>query len=194
MTSVHDAVRASELGVDAIGLVFASESPRCVAVERAIEICRALPPFVSRVGLFMNQPASRIEEVLARVPLDWLQFHGSEAAAFCAGFGRPWIRAIAMGGAKWADELAQFSTADALLVDSHAPGGQGGSGQTFDWSCLPEMQRPWILAGGLNPDNVAEACRRLVPSAVDVSSGVESRPGVKDDKLMKMFIEAVRNG
>lgn len=193
ITHVDHALAAASAGADAIGLVFADGSPRRIDAERAQAICRALPPFVNRVGLFMNAPAASVSSVLDRVDLDWLQFHGDEEAAFCAGFGRPWIRALAMGGDQ-PDDPGRFDAADALLLDAHGPGGAGGSGETFDWSRVPELRRPWILAGGLNPDNVAAACRQLAPDAVDVSSGVEVSPGVKSDKLIQAFIKAVRNG
>jgi phosphoribosylanthranilate isomerase len=193
ITRVEDALAAARAGADAIGLVFVERSPRHVDVETARTICRALPPFVNRVGLFMDAETEQVRQVLTEVPLDWLQFHGREDAAFCRQFGRPWIKALAMGGTAAVDHSA-FDAADALLLDSHGVGAMGGSGETFDWTRVPNMQRPWVLAGGLHPDNVAEACRQLKPDAVDVSSGVEVRPGVKSDKLMDQFIKAVKHG
>ncbi len=192
ITRVEDALAAAEAGADAIGLVFVQRSARCVELSRAASICSALPPFVNRVGLFMDQPAQEVRRCLSHVRLDWLQFHGSESEDYCAVFGRPWIKAIAMADAN--ADWEQHRRADALLLDSHASGQLGGSGQVFDWTQVPPLQRPWILAGGLEPDNVAEACRQLGPAGVDVSSGVEIRPGIKDGKLIKRFIEAVRNG
>ncbi len=193
LTRIEDAQAAADLGVDAVGLVFTERSKRHVTVECAAAICRALPPFVCRVGLFMDQAADSISEILDRVPLDWLQFHGGETEAFCRRFRRPWIKALAMAGHQVPD-FAAFHTADALLLDSHVQGQPGGTGKSFDWSGLEVPERPWILAGGLNPHNVAMACRQLQPHAVDVSSGVEKRPGIKDHKLMKSFMEAVRHG
>ncbi len=190
---VEDALAAAAAGTDAIGLVFVERSPRHVDVETARTICRGLPPFVSRVGLFMDAEAEQVWQVLDEVPLDWLQFHGDEQSAFCRQFGRPWIKALAMGG-NAAVDLSAFEAADALLLDSHGVGAMGGSGETFDWTRVPNIQRPWVLAGGLHPDNVTEACRQLKPDAVDVSSGVEVRPGVKSDKLMDQFIKAVKHG
>ncbi len=192
MTRVEDACLAAELDVDAIGLVFVKRSSRCVSLAQAAEICRALPPFVNRVGLFMDQPEADVRACLAQVRLDWLQFHGSENEAYCAQFGLPWIKAIAMadGDGSW----AQYGQADALLLDSHASGELGGSGKVFDWTRVPRLGRPWILAGGLNPDNVAQACRQLGPAGVDVSSGVEVSPGIKDGKLMRRFMEALKHG
>lgn len=193
ITRLEDARAAAANGADAIGLVFTAVSPRRVDIEQARALCAALPPFVGRVGLFMDQDAEFIRSVLARVPLNWLQFHGSESAEFCGAFDRPYIKAIPMGGTGTHD-LAQYPDAAALLLDSHAPGGAGGSGKPFDWEGFAGPDRPWILAGGLTADNVCDACRRLKPHAVDVSSGVEAAPGIKDAKLMARFIEAVRHG
>ena len=192
LTTVTDAQAAARAGADAIGLVFVPRSQRFVAIETACEVVRSLPPFINRVGLFMDQAPKDIERVLAAVALDTLQFHGDEAPADCAAFGLPWIKALAMGDGHppnwdcWQD-------AQALLLDSHAGGTLGGSGQRFDWRRIPALQRPWILAGGLDAQNVAEACRQLRPHAVDVSSGVEKSPGIKDHSLMKEFIGAARN-
>ncbi len=192
ITSIEDAVAAERAGADAIGLVFVQASKRAVSVEQAQAICRALGPFVNRIGLFMNAAADEVEHVLAKVPIDTLQFHGSESASFCQGLGRPWIKALAMGGDERPDWRA-FSEADALLLDSHGGGKLGGSGETFDWEQVPSIDRPWILAGGLAPSNVAEACNKLKPDAVDVSSGVEIQPGIKDHKAMDAFIKAVKH-
>lgn len=193
ITRVQDALSAAGAGADAIGLVFVERSPRAVSIEQAIEICNALPPFVNRVGLFMDAAAGQVSEVLSRVPLDWLQFHGNESADFCSRFERPWIRALAMGGGETAP-VGEFEQADYLLLDAHAPGTMGGSGETFDWNRVPKLSRPWILAGGLTPDNVGAACRQLKPDAVDVSSGVEVSPGIKSDKLIREFVKAVKHG
>ncbi len=193
ITRVEDALAAAAAGVDAIGLVFVEDTPRCIDFERARAICRSLPPFVNRVGLFMDAPAAKVTEALAHVPLDWLQFHGRESQDFCRQFGRPWIKALAMGG-EHPDDPGEYDLADALLLDAHAPGQAGGSGRVFDWSSAPRIDRPWVLAGGLISDNVGEACARLKPDAVDVSSGVEVRPGVKSDKLIRDFIKAVKHG
>lgn len=193
VTRPEDAVAAAEAGADAIGLVFVAGSRRELDIEQAARICRNLPPFVARVGLFMDAGEARVREVLESVALNWLQFHGREAQDFCSRFSRPWIKAVAMGKGSALDSSG-FDQADALLFDSHAPGQMGGSGETFDWAQVPDIDRPWILAGGLHPGNVAEACRRLRPDAVDVSSGVEASPGVKSDKLIRDFVKAVRNG
>ena len=192
ITRIEDALAAASAGYDAIGLVFVNRSRRRVSPEQARGICRALPPFVSRVGLFMDADADLVRRTLDEVPLDWLQFHGEESQAFCRQFERPWIKALAMGGERLPD-ANQHAQADALLLDSHGGGKMGGSGQTFDWQALPALPRPWILAGGLHPRNVAEAVDQLKPDAVDVSSGVERSPGIKDVNLINQFIKAVKN-
>ena len=192
ITSVEDALAAAAAGADAVGLVFVPASSRCVDLDEAASICRALGPFINRVGLFMDAPAEYVEQVLAKVPLDTLQFHGHESPRYCRGFGRPWIKAIAMGEADtppWED----YPGAVALLLDSHGGGKLGGSGKTFDWDRIPDLNSRWILAGGLSADNVGEACSRHRPDAVDVSSGVEIRPGIKDHDAITAFIKAVRH-
>lgn len=192
VTTVADAMAAASAGADAIGLVFVARSARCVDLSTARQIARSLPPFVNRVGLFMDHAMDDIERVLTSVPLDTLQFHGSETPSACAAFGHPWIKALAMGD----DHLPDWDCwhdAQALLLDSHGGGKLGGSGQRFDWARVPALERPWILAGGLDPHNVAQACRELKPDAVDVSSGVEKSPGIKDHRLMQNFIKAARH-
>lgn len=193
ITRPEDGRLAARLGAAAIGVVLAESSPRKVSPAQAAAICRAVPPFVLRVGLFMDQPADRVRAILDQVPLDWLQFHGSEPEDFCRSFSRPYIKAVAMAGDSDADYGA-YADAAALLLDGHGPGEPGGSGKTFDWSRARVPDRPWILAGGLGPDNVAEAIARMRPPAVDVSSGVEAAPGIKDDKLLKRFMEAIGHG
>lgn len=193
ITRTEDALAATAAGFHAIGLVFVEASQRRVSPEEAARISAATPPFVGRVGLFMDPSVAEVEAVLSTVALNWLQFHGNESDAFCRQFGRPWIKAIAMGGRAERSPDA-FPGADALLLDSHGAGELGGSGKTFDWSSAPELTRPWVLAGGLGPGNVAAACRALRPAAVDVSSGVEVRPGIKDVNLMNNFMKALNNG
>jgi phosphoribosylanthranilate isomerase len=194
ITRVEDAMRASVMGVDAIGMVFTPRSRRCVAVERARAIRSAVPPFVDVVALFMDDERAWIEEVIARVQPDFLQFHGSESPAECASYGRPYLKAIAMGeGAGALERLGDYADARALLLDGHGLGEAGGGGQTFDWSLIPAGGRqPLILAGGLDPSNVARAIAVARPWAVDVSSGIESSPGVKDPAAMRAFIDAVQ--
>jgi phosphoribosylanthranilate isomerase len=193
ITRIEDALAAAEAGVDAIGLVFVRRSRRAVGLDQAAAICRALPPFVQRVGLFMDAAADEVWQTLREVRLDWLQFHGDESQSFCRQFERPWIKALAMGGDQRPDP-SLHDQADALLLDSHGGGKLGGSGQRFDWGQVPELPRPWILAGGLDPNNVADAVAKLRPDAVDVSSGVECSPGVKDVKLINEFMQAIKHG
>ena len=206
ITRVDDGVAAAHAGADAIGLVFWAGTPRVVAVERARAIVAALPPFVSVVGLFVDPAADHVRATLAAVPLDLLQFHGSEPPEFCRGFGRRYLKAIPVSaGAKAAGliECAQrYGDAAGLLFDAPpAEGLPGGTGRTFDWSTLPKgLPQPVVLSGGLSAVNVAEAIRRVRPSAVDVSSGVEARDaagqpikGVKDPARIAAFIEEVRN-
>ncbi|RMG60155.1 MAG: phosphoribosylanthranilate isomerase [Gammaproteobacteria bacterium] len=193
ITRPEDALAAAEAGADAIGLVFWPKSPRHVTLPQAVEICTALPPFVSTVGLFLDAEEARVEETLRQVPLDLLQFHGDECPADCSRYGWPYIKAIGMQGGTDAVRYAEtYPDAAGFLLDSHAVGEAGGTGKTFDWSAIPELERPLILAGGLNPDNVAEAVRTVRPWAVDVSSGVESEPGIKDAALIERFISEVR--
>lgn len=194
MTRVEDALLAVQLGADAVGLVFTARSTRTVALAQACAIREALPPFVSVVALFMDDRAEWVREVVAAVQPDLLQFHGNERDDWCAQFGRPFAKAIAMGEGEAAlARLRDFPRAAALLLDGHGLGEAGGSGKPFDWSLVPaQAGKPLILAGGLNPDNVAQAVRRARPWAVDVASGIESAPGIKHPERLAAFIRAVR--
>ena len=185
---------AAEAGADAIGLVFHAASPRNVAPDAAAAVAAAVPAFVTTVGLFVDTPAARIREILARVPLDLLQFHGDEPADFCGQFGRPYIRAVRMEeGVDLLEWARRFPQAKALLLDAHVPGEHGGTGRSFDWSRIPrQLPVPIILSGGLTPENVAPAIRAVRPWAVDVSSGVESARGVKDPAKIVQFIRNSR--
>lgn len=195
ITRVEDAMRAAVMGADAIGMVFTARSRRCVAIERARTIREAVPPFVDVVALFMDDERAWIEEVMARVQPDFLQFHGGESPEACRAYGKPYLKAIAMGeGAAALERLGDYPDAQALLLDGHGLGEAGGGGKAFDWSLMPTGGRqPMILAGGLNPDNVARAIAAARPWAVDVSSGIESAPGIKDPAAMRAFIDAVRH-
>ncbi|HQQ62319.1 MAG TPA: phosphoribosylanthranilate isomerase [Pseudomonadales bacterium] len=194
LTSVADAQVAVQAGADAIGLVFYPKSPRCITTQQAAAIARACGPFVTVVGLFVDASAEAVSEVLRKVPLHVLQFHGNESPAFCASFQRPFIKAIRM--AEGVDVLAldaAFADAGALglLLDSYSPAAPGGTGETFGWERIPAGRRlPLILAGGLSPDNVVDAIARVKPYAVDVSSGVENAPGQKDSARITAFIRA----
>ncbi len=186
---------AARLGADAIGLVFYPKSPRAVSADQARAILRALPPFVTSVGLFVDAAPAEIERVLAAVPLDLLQFHGDEAAEDCRAHGRPYLKALRMGAGVDLSALARpYDDAAGILVDSFVEGVPGGTGQTFDWARLPaRLPRPLVLAGGLNPDNVAAAIKQTRPWAVDVSGGVESAPGIKDAAKIAAFIRGVNS-
>jgi phosphoribosylanthranilate isomerase len=194
MTRVEDAVLAAQLGVDAIGMVFTARSKRCVSVAQGRAIVDALPPFVSTVALFMDDEASLVREMLDEVRPTLLQFHGDESDAWCMQFGHPFLKAIAMGGgAAAAPRFREHPHAAAILLDGHGLGEAGGSGKTFDWRLLPaDLGCPVMLAGGLDADNVSAAIRMARPWAVDVASGVESAPGIKDARKLSAFVRAVR--
>ena len=183
----------AELGADAIGMIFNSKSPRCIQMDQASEITRQMPAFVTRVGVFVDSNASYLITILNEVKLDLLQFHGSESAEFCGSFGLPYIKAVQMDDKiELVDIAREFHTCRAILVDTHHPTLAGGTGEVFDWNRLPEaLNKPIILAGGLNPDNVGEAIRAASPYAVDVSSGVEKSKGLKDPEKVKKFIQAI---
>jgi phosphoribosylanthranilate isomerase len=194
ITSIADAQAAVEAGADAIGLVFYAKSSRCVTAAQAADIARAVGPFVTTVGLFVDAAREEIEAVLQAVPLQLLQFHGHETPAFCASFKRPFIKAIRMTDG--VDALAadrEYAAAGALglLLDSYSPAAPGGTGETFGWERIPaHLQLPLILAGGLSPENVGAAVTQVKPYAVDVSSGVESAPGRKDSARIATFVRA----
>jgi len=192
VTSPADARSAAELGADAIGLVFHSPSPRNVSATQAAAIVSGLPPFVTRVGLFRDASSSWVHDVIATLRLDVLQFHGHEPAAFCEAFGMPYIKAGAATNTEAVRALdAGHPRAQGLLLDTPSPTG-GGSGQTFDWSQIPrDLGRPFILAGGLDPENVGGAIRTCRPYGVDVSSGIERSRGSKDPIKMAAFLREV---
>jgi phosphoribosylanthranilate isomerase len=207
ITRVADAVHAAQQGADAIGLVFFAGSARNVAAEQACAIAFALPPFVTKVGLFVNASAAQVRAVLDVVPIDLLQFHGDETADFCAQFRRPYMKAVRVGPQIDLLQCARtYEGACALLLDAQVAGSFGGTGQRFDWRLIPrELPLPVVLSGGLNPDNVTEAVRQVRPWAVDVSSGVEvneaseaseaseSSKGRKDPAKVTRFIQGVRH-
>ena len=196
ITRPEDALAAARAGAPAIGLVFYAKSPRNVPPARAAEIIRVVPPFVTTVGLFVNAEAEEIRRVLAEAPVNLLQFHGEEAPEFCRQFKRPYVKAVRMkAGVDLLQYAQDYHDAKALLLDNYVEGLHGGSGVAFDWSLIPRgLPLPVILSGGLTPENVAEAVRRVRPSAVDVSSGVESAKGIKDAQKIAAFIKGVRSG
>ena len=193
LTRITDVAAAVMAGADALGFVFTPRSKRCVAADRAPVLVSAVPAFVSRVGLFMDQDTEEVLQVLGRVRLNLLQFHGSEPAEFCEQFGLPYIKAIGMGAEQQAGDLcAAYPGACGVLLDSHEPGHAGGTGHVFDWNRIPALDKPLVLAGGLNPANVARAVRAVRPWAVDVSSGVEDAPGIKNHERMREFINEAK--
>ncbi len=196
LTRPSDLALAVAAGADAIGLIFYPPSPRFLSIEKAVELLRPLPAFVTAVGLFLDAEPAWVRAVLDRVPLDLLQFHGKESPQECRSFGRPYMKALGMGGKEDIHALArEYGDAAALLLDSHAPGAAGGTGLAFDWSKIPnDLPRPVVLAGGLGPQNVRQAVRVVRPYAVDVSSGVELAPGVKNPRLIESFIHEVNCG
>jgi len=187
---------AVDVGADAVGLVFYAPSPRAVETEPARGLLDLLPPFVTSVGLFVNAEPDFVRTVLARVPLDSLQFHGDETPDYCDAFQRPWIKAIRMRpGTDVAAQLARYGRARGLLLDTYDPAIAGGTGRRFDWDLVPaRFAARIVLAGGLTPENVAEAVRRVGPYALDVSGGVESAKGVKDRAKMEAFLLRVKDG
>ena len=197
LTRPEDARCASGLGVDAIGLNFFPPSPRFLSVAAAREVREGIPPFVTSVAVFVNPPPEDVRRVVGEIGVDMLQFHGTEPAGFCEGFGLPYLKAIGMrDGVDLAEAAGEYPSAAALLLDVHDTKRWGGTGRTFDWSAArPEsgrgLDRPLVLAGGLAPDNVEEAIRRVRPFAVDVCGGVESAGGIKDEAKLAAFVERV---
>lgn len=195
ITRPVDAVVASHSGADAIGLVFYEKSPRCINIETAISIVNAVPPFISKVGVFVEPDETTVRSILENISLDSLQFHGDESPELCRKFDKPYIKAVRMAaGADLLEYAGRYSDASALLLDTHVEGIHGGTGRVFDWSLVPaDPGKPVILAGGLNAGNVGEAIARVNPYAVDVSGGVESEKGIKDKNRIDAFIRAVKD-
>ena len=194
ITSVEDARAAVEAGADAIGLMFFEKSPRFVTLETAAAINRALPLHVVRVGVFVNASESTVHEAVAACGLTILQFHGDETPEFCAQFPLMKMKAFRVKDAESLEALPNYPT-DAWLLDAYSPAALGGTGERFNWDLAIEARkfgRPIFLAGGLTPENVAEAVRRVKPFGVDVSSGVESAPGKKDAAKVHAFVAAAK--
>ena len=195
ITRVEDALNAAKVGVDAIGMVFYEESRRAVTIEQAREIIQVLPPFVSVVGLFVNPSPKQVAAVLHKVQLDLLQFHGNELPEECHCYGRPYIKAIHMrDGVDLHREVERYKTARGILLDSFDKNSPGGTGETFDWTVIPQdLGGKIILAGGLTPENVWKAISTVNPFAVDVASGVELDSGIKDMEKMIAFMRGVNS-
>lgn len=193
ITRVEDVLDAVRCGTDALGLVFYEKSPRYVSVEQAVHLTDVVFPFVSIVGLFVNATAEVVRDVMKSVPLDVLQFHGDETAAFCEQFGKPYLKAIRVrDSVDLVQCAADFASAKGLILDAYVEGTLGGTGSSFDWALIPhDLPLPVILSGGLNTGNIATAIRQVRPYAVDISSGVEASKGIKDADKMDAFIHEV---
>jgi phosphoribosylanthranilate isomerase len=193
LTRPEDVSAAVGCGADAVGFVFFEPSPRSVTVDHAVALAREVPAFVSAVGLFVNPQPDFVNEVLNRVPLDLLQFHGDESPEFCRSFGRRWIKAVRVREEGQIEQaFSDYQGASGLLVDAWAPDKFGGTGQSFNWDLIPARRSmPLILAGGLSSANVADAVTRVKPWAVDVSGGVERSKGIKDIQKISDFIKEV---
>ena len=195
ITRIEDALAAARCGAHAIGLVFYRPSPRYVAPGRAAAIIRALPAFITAVGLFVDPAAEEVRATITAAPVGLLQFHGNEPPALCRQFGLPYMKAVRVrAGLDLLQYAADYHDAKALLLDAFVGGTQGGTGTTFDWNLIPRaLPLPIVLSGGLDADNVTDAIRRVRPWAVDVSSGVEAGKGIKDAAKIAAFISGVRN-
>ena len=201
ITRVQDVQAAVQAGVDAIGLVFYSPSPRAVSIEQAKLLAAHIPPYVSIVGLFVNASSDEIAQVLNQVPVDVIQLHGDENPEQCQQIAqscrRRWYKALQVkAGLDVAAEIAQYQQvgASAVLLDAWHPELKGGTGLQFDWATFPKTDFPLILAGGLRPENIHQAISLTQPYAVDVSGGVESAKGIKDQQLIQQFMQGVQGG
>ncbi len=195
ITSEADGVAAAEAGADMIGLMFYEKSPRHVSLQAATQIARALPPFVLKVGVFVNPDADLVTRAIAECGLTMLQFHGDEPPEFCTQFGVMSMKAFRIRDAASLDALPNYPT-DAYLLDAFSPEARGGTGAKFNWDlavAARKFGKPIFLAGGLTPENVAAAVKQVQPFGVDISSGVESAPGKKDAAKIRSFIQAVRS-
>ena len=195
ITRKEDLDIAVQLGVDAIGLVFYPRSERYISLMEAKKLLQRKPPLLSVVAVFMDASRSDVMQVIQNVPINYLQFHGSEDKDFCRSFTTPYWKAVPMGSvSNFSAYVGEYlSTTAGFLLDSNKAGQSGGTGCTFQWSEFhTDIQLPMIVSGGLTADNVADSIRYLRPYAVDVSGGVESHKGIKDEQLMKQFVDAVR--
>lgn len=201
ITRVEDARAAIDSGADALGLVFYSKSPRYVELSVAANIARTIGPFVTTVGLFVNAEAAQVREAVKTVGLDLLQFHGDEDEAYCAQFDMPYIKAIRMSPELDVKEVVtKYPSARGFLFDAWNKDKYGGTGETFEWQRLSSLKEsadtdiPFILAGGLTPENVDQAVAAVKPYAIDVSGGVEQSPGIKSPELIQQFIDRSNSG
>lgn len=195
MTSLEDALVAVEGGADAVGFIFYKKSPRNVSPKIVKSIVAALPPFIETVGVFVNESADRINRIADSCKLSAVQLHGNETPAICKQINRKVIKAVRVKGKESFDGLSAYQVS-AFLLDAYSEQQQGGTGETFDWRLVNYGKKygPVILAGGLDPSNVAHAIQKVKPYAVDVCSGVEKMPGIKDRHLVRKFLKAVKGG
>ena len=194
ITNLSDAQQASEAGADALGFIFAEKSPRQLTIERAAEITRSLPMPIVKVGVFVDAPEDTVFRAIGECGFNLLQFHGNETPEYCSQFGVMTMKAFRMRDEQTLAELSNYQT-DAWLLDAWSPAAAGGTGEKFNWDlavAARKLGRLIFLAGGLTPDNVGDAVRQVQPYAVDVSSGVEARPGKKDHEKVRAFIRAAK--
>jgi len=195
ITSAADGNIAAEAGADMIGLMFYDKSPRNISIATAKEIAQAVPPYLMKVGVFVNPDEDLVMRAIGECGLSLLQFHGDETPEFCTQFGLMCMKAFRIRNVESLDALAKYHT-DAYLLDAYSAEARGGTGEKFNWDLAVDAQKfgkPIFLAGGLTPENVADAVRKVRPFAVDVSSGVESAPGKKDTAKVRAFITAAKS-
>jgi phosphoribosylanthranilate isomerase len=193
ITNLEDALTAAEAGADALGFNFYAKSPRYVSYEKARKIVESLPPFVSKVGIFVNESRQKIEEAIEQVGLDFIQLHGDEKPEACESFRCKVIKAFRADQS--IDHVRRYSSISAILLDSLHNGSYGGTGQAFNWDLaisFKEIKKPIILSGGLDPDNIVQAIQKVTPYGVDASSRLEERPGKKDSSLVREFIRKAK--
>ncbi len=194
MAREEDLAYAAALGVDAIGLIFSPLSRRCVSIEQAKKLLRVLPPFVDVIAVLVNPDYAKVKEIISQLAIRTLQFHGDETEEFCLQFDRPYIKALQIQSTAAFEEFsAKYPQASAFLLDTPSSTNRGGTGESFDWGIIPSNRsKPVILAGGLHAQNVKLAVEQCSPYAVDICSGIEVSPGIKDHKKMRQFISALR--
>ena len=194
LTREEDIARAVKLGVDALGFVFYAPSSRSVAPDHAAMLTSSVPAFVTRVGLFVNERPAIIQNIFERTRLNLIQYHGDETPEFCDAVGLPFIKAFRVRpGIDIQTEMERYPNASGFLLDAYVKGQPGGTGERFDWGMIPQSNAPIILAGGLSPENAKDAIEQVAPWALDVSGGIETKPGRKDPDKMARFMNACRN-
>lgn len=193
MTRPEDIAHAIDLGVDALGFIFYDKSARCITIDKALALLKNIPAFVDTVAVMVDPEPGFVEQIVNELPISILQFHGNESSQFCGQFGKPFIKAIQPESSGHIQKMAkEFNEAKAILLDTPSEKNRGGTGTTFDWTMIPkQLAKPCILAGGLNEANVLQAIKVCTPYAVDLCSGIEVSPGVKDHLKMSRFIKVL---